>query len=796
MKAAPVRILLLVLCLAAAGLVWPASHAGAAGPRLAQDDWMSAADVWNMPVKPADGAICEQTPPDFSWPFRDWTRAYDFELTYPDGTIKNREVVGNWLLYDEKLEPGEYAWRVRPIRRFFFSGSWSEKRGFRIAPEAQPYVVPPLDDLWRKVAELEHPRGFPRGEELVRLASALEGERLDGWWQLKARVRRSLTKSLTAEPGVQAQGIDDVRARRQAEVKVGELAYAETVRLLEAAFVWRVSGDEQYLKEAKRRLLNLAAWDPQGATSFKSVDLVCAEIAWSLAVAFDWLYGELDPAERSLVLDGLRPRLEDMFKAILGRRRPLERFPYDSHGRTILATVACVSVLLVGEEALAETWFRQSLPLYLASFSPFGGEDGGYGNGTSYAVWALSGRVLSWDIIRYATGVNVYDKAWLRNFGRYMVYFLPPGTPRGCFGDGAERKLEYVWSLCAKAYAARLPTPLYLWYAAQWPEKSASRLELLFAPASPGLERPAGLPDHLPQSAWFPSIGWAALHSDLADKERVSVYFKSSSYGSFNHSHAEQNSFVISARGKPLAIDSGYYDWYGSPHWTNWYTLTVAHNAITFDNGQGQSPDDREAAGRISRFSHHEAYDIVVGDATQAYLGQLSRALRSLVFLRPATLIVYDDLASSQPRQWEWNIHALERIAERGPGQIEIKNQGARLGVRFMSLEKTEFHQTDEFTSPPDPAWDSYPKQWHGVFRTTEKSETAEFLAVLGVDKESPLDSPPSINRVGEGWEIRLRNLIVLVGRAGCTVRPAQSGSDLVLERRIPTATETGREGP
>ena len=40
------------------------------------------------------------------------------------------------------------------------------------------------------------------------------------------------------------------------------------------------------------------------------------------------------------------------------------------------------------------------------------------------------------------------------------------------------------------------------------------------------------------------------MHSSLSDPNRLSIFFKSSPYGSYNHSHADQNSFVIHHRGR------------------------------------------------------------------------------------------------------------------------------------------------------------------------------------------------------------------------------------------------------
>ena len=57
----------------------------------------------------------------------------------------------------------------------------------------------------------------------------------------------------------------------------------------------------------------------------------------------------------------------------------------------------------------------------------------------------------------------------------------------------------------------------------------------------------------------------------------------------YSHSHADQNAFVIEAFGRGLAIATGYYPWYGSPHHHQWTRSTQAVNSVLID-GKGQIP--------------------------------------------------------------------------------------------------------------------------------------------------------------------------------------------------------------
>jgi hypothetical protein len=324
----------------------------------------------------------------------------------------------------------------------------------------------------------------------------------------------------------------------------------------------------------------------------------------------------------------------------------------------------------------------------------------------------------------------------VRNYSRYLAYFLPPDTPSGLFGDGQEQHLSEIWARVGKAYTAFAPSPLGLWYAGALEGEDPSRLELLLAPRLK--EQRVPIPKGTENGAVFPSIGWAAMHSDLADPKRTSVYFRSSPYGSYNHSHADQNSFVVNDHGKRLAIASGYYDNFRTPHWTQWYKQTRASNAITFDGGKGEGPDGRQFTGEIVHFETHPAYDIVTGRAEKAYDGALTRAERTMVYVRPNFIVVHDSLAAPAAHTWEWNIHALNRMNKLSDRKVALVNGDARMCVEMLSSPDVGFTQTDRFTAPPEPSsmQKAEPAQWHGTFAARSASRTAEFVVLMRVGSD------------------------------------------------------------
>ncbi len=388
--------------------------------------------------------------------------------------------------------------------------------------------------------------------------------------------------------------------------------------------------------------------------------------------------------------------------------------------------------------------------------SPWGGADGGFGNGTAQADWDTGTNLPVWYVLKNATGIDLAKKEWVRNYSRYLAYFLPPNTPSGLFGDGQEQHLSEIWARVGKAYTAFAPSPLGEWYASHQYGEDDERLELLLAPKF-GRHRDLP-PEGTPNGAVFPSIGWAAMHSDLSDPARTSVYFKSSPYGSFNHSHADQNSFVVNDKGKRLAIASGYYDNFRTPHWTEWYKQTRATNAITFDGGKGEGSDGRQFTGEIVAFENHPAYDVVAGRAEKAYAGALTRAERTLVYVRPGTIVVRDSLASSSPHTWEWNIHALNRMNKVSERRVAIVNGDARMCVEMLGGPDVSFDQNDRFTAPPQSSSmnSKEPNQWHGAFATRAPSTSAEFVALMRVGSDCTNASPATLSVSGEAVTVQV----------------------------------------
>jgi hypothetical protein len=258
------------------------------------------------------------------------------------------------------------------------------------------------------------------------------------------------------------------------------------------------------------------------------------------------------------------------------------------------------------------------------------------------------------------------------------------------------------------------------------------------------------------------------MHSDLADPGRTSVYFKSSPYGSYNHSHADQNSFVIHYRGRRLAIASGYYDDYGTKHWHEWYKQTRSTNAITFDGGQGQGESDKAYTGEIVKFEAGDGFDYTIGRAELAYDGKLTRAERAIVYLRPDVVVVRDSLAANAPHTWEWNIHAINRMTQVTPTSVALRNGPAQMCVEMVASPEVRFSQTDQFTARPAGGTQT---QWHAHVRGNGRHRARLSSSPCCASEATVARGPPAQRRqrrrVGEATEVEVdgRTLRLATGR-------------------------------
>ena len=150
--------------------------------------------------------------------------------------------------------------------------------------------------------------------------------------------------------------------------------------------------------------------------------------------------------------------------------------------------------------------------------------------------------------------------------------------------------------------------------------------------------------DDMPVGVHYRDSGWVVFRTDLSRSADVQFGLKAGPHlaekGIKGHDHPDQNGFLLNYLNEELAVDSGYYDYYGSAHHDKWTFTPQAHNTLLVDGkGQEFAPTvDSEVTSFISR---RGGLDFSESEAAQAYPeGLLKSWRRQVLFARPDLFLI------------------------------------------------------------------------------------------------------------------------------------------------------------
>lgn len=492
-----------------------------------------------------------------------------------------------------------------------------------------------------------HPRLFFRDTDLPAIRGRISADLKPEWDEMRAELTRVLKRpAKTYGEGVM-------------------LKSWETGRNM--TFVATVTGDAEFVRWAKEWAATLVAAGPVGNDDEYRGRLQ------SLAVAYDWMYSTWTDAEKHT--------LQEAIVAHIARNWSFadKSVNYISgHSRWGNFALAAGLLAIVTERPE----FREKLLTvrhhWIEGYFPAQGwiaEDGGYHMGWAYSAAYLTGQIhLVWSS---ATNECVFFP-WQAKLPLFWLY--------GRQGDGAYPNTGDAYTVTkdlntdSRALLMIAAGILKNPYAAGAVTRSNDRFtDVLYADKSVRALAPNDPQAPLPLSRHFGHAG-VVMARDTWGRDATTLQFRSTSFYSINHHHREENTFTLHYRGG-LAIDSGYYDSYGSTHWKNYFTRTIAHNGIVVfdpeqkfaafgqpvanDGGQVMMPEPAQLAdidvggsahlGGITHYADAGDYMYATGDATKAYDPQRVRlAQREIVCLRRATtghpiVVVLDRVESTKP---------------------------------------------------------------------------------------------------------------------------------------------------
>ncbi len=590
-----------------------------------------------------------------------------------------------------------------------------------------------------------HPRLLVRPADLPALREFLKTLPLqpDGPLLTKQALPPLDNKALIPEPRAVKNGTPEETRLWQSGYKAANDTAAWAQRY---ALAWLITEDPAYGREAARWLMHLASWSI-GRETYRTNDELFIQSLRPMIFAYDWAYSALTPEERVLISKALIARMEVLAAQVQPKFSLMRPTPADdglSHPMRFISTLGQGGLALYHEAKDAPGWLAWSYEYYQRQFPVWGGPAGGWAEGLNYWSTGITQH------LRFLEGMALlgFNEPLQRPFWRNTAYFGVYGLmPYGgsSFGDltnimppngSIALMMEKFATLNAdpypQAFARALkqkPPTAFSYYSYDAIDSVLQR----FRNSQAKLPE-AALAD-LPQSRYFDDIGVVTMHSRLGDAvSDIMLGFRSSPQGAASHAFSDQNSFVLNAFGQPLAISSGYREFYGSPHHAGWTRQTKAKNAILF-GGEGQRVKDETATGKITRYVDGASFGFASGDAQRAYGSRAERALRHIFFVNRRYFVILDEDAAPDAVQFQWRLHARSPMALVPERNEIIQSQGdARLTVRFIApaVGSLRFSQTDAFDPPVIASYQAkMPNEWHVTAETVARSRQQDFLTLL-----------------------------------------------------------------
>ena len=402
-----------------------------------------------------------------------------------------------------------------------------------------------------------------------------------------------------------------------------------------ATLIWLVNGEEKYLAKAKEFLLNACEWHfapdwksgpVPGTTDIYYNDEAHFRLWRKLPLVYDQLRDQLTPEEKQAVLAHFKTRGDRSVawikKAKIDRiRRNSLDVNAESHPVRFMAMTGLTGLALWDDLPEAREWWRFAYVFYRDQFSPWGGDDGGWAEGNAYWRGTIEHAAFQ-DVLLAIGDPLAYDSPFWRNSPYFALYNVQPYL-HTIFGDTSNagrfnldpNVADYLEHLARvfqngyfRSYAASCndqrvrPVDKGLEGLDRTYPTACEFLVRNFIASSKPLPPPRPLSE-LPPQRYFRDVGWVSMHSALGrPDDDIHITFKSSPYGSFSHSHADQNAFILNAFGEGLAINSAYREFHRSPHHKEWTWQTKSKNALLIDGarpeGAGQEGDRQDHAFR------------------------------------------------------------------------------------------------------------------------------------------------------------------------------------------------------
>ncbi len=755
---------------------------------------------------PTKGHTLIANPPIFTWPMGDYEQykvfppppsdkkldeylRYDFQLGQSKNLSGKETITANGLrmpFYNnhKALAPGTWYWRYRVAGK-----QWSPVYEIDILPGV-PKFESPKEDAAMQMIPAQHPRIFkplnlknPTADQRQLMAQYISKADATLAKNIASYKVKGEEIPATAKPEEKEQIL---RFRLRYEV---EGICADIQNLLMA---YEVTHSDKYLNHALLFAKHIVSLN--GVEMYEMADFSASMSMATLAMAYDIANDKIPAGDKKQYENFITPVAKliigEALRENIGAADGLVAEHFFQH---IFHDVFITAMVMKNHLPEADVWFNMLYNIGL-SRSPGGGflADGVWANGNmGYMHVNMESMVGSFLLYKDLFKVNTFSHPYYVNCANALAYTVPIKSAGDGFADGSEEwaqlnrlRTGFAYILgqeqnnaFAINYAYKISNQsLDSVYQFKNTDFSEYRLQ-----HQPKKIVPLNWKD-IPQSAIFPQSGIAVMNTDVLNaKKNLFLSFYSSPFGVGSHGMAEQNSFNIVYKGKPLFYPTGYRITTQDKHYLLAQKHSRARNTITVDGKtQGYAQSDY---GWLPRYLDGESISYVMGDATNAYKKMDSTALnwitvlrnanaytaengfimnddddpkvskfrRHLVLLRPNIVVVYDDLAAQKPVNWTFQLNGLQRanmsLNPKDQSLIAHTDNGDASVNVFGSLPMAKSLIDSSFVKPFDwlnpqrgrPAKKFEKQQFQYKVENTGKAKQMRFLSVIQIDESNTL---------------------------------------------------------
>ena len=492
------------------------------------------------------------------------------------------------------------------------------------------------------------------------------------------------------------------------------------------------------------------------------------------------------------------------------------------------------------------SWYQTLLGKWengiLPAFAHFRDDDGGWNWGAAYGMINLPNQYQFFDDMKYGTDRDYYKtQPWIRESVNQYWYFFRPNNYCIHLGDAIvklDQANRAMYRHAAEYQDARSQYLVQVFNQSQYLNNSILVFIKLMYKDFTASYVPHPQP---PLNYWADKTGLSVSRTSW-NEDAAMLWFYNAPAKRADHEHRDNNTFTI-IKDKPLILDAGFYDSFGTSHYNNYYTRTIAHNSIcvydgtesyrnlgrSVSNDGGQIESDRlenlddvfsaqHRRGKWIRYVSGADFSYQVADAADSYqANKLDRFERRLLFHKPDRVIVLDHVhllnTSSRVRKAKYINHFVNKPdisgsvtntkvanhiityngkdykAANGKGSVAVRTLLPAVSATTLIGGSGYEYWVDGTNYPPNRSVnldDEHPGFWRIEVEPIAVKENTVFLHTIKIgDNLNPAVAGGTLysneSTIGVDWE----NHLYLLNAQGDTASVSYSVQDIVGDRTI-----------